>query len=267
MPLGQAFVLGLVQGLAEFLPVSSSGHLILVRSLLKWGDVGGLYFDVALHAGTLVALFAYFWRDWLAMARAAFGGPSKEKTLFWLLVVATIPGAVVGKLLEKYAEEAFRNPVLVGSTLAVVGLIMGAADRFGSRVRPLESAALPDALKVGAAQACAVIPGVSRAGSTMSAALALGFTREASARLSFLMAAPIITGATLLGLSHLRQGLADPAMRSALLVGVFTSAVVGFAAIAGLMRFLRKNTFTPFVVYRVVAGLSVIGLAWAGYWS
>lgn len=267
MPLGQAFVLGLVQGLAEFLPVSSSGHLILVRSLLKWGDVGGLYFDVALHAGTLVALFAYFWRDWLAMVKAAFGGPSKERSLFWLLVIATVPGAVVGKLLEKYAEEAFRNPILVGSTLAVVGLIMGAADRFGAKRRPLADAALPDALKVGAAQACAIVPGVSRAGSTMSAALALGFEREAAARLSFLMAAPIISGATLLGLSHLRQGLADPAMRSALIVGVFTSAVVGFAAIAGLMRYLRRNSFNAFVIYRVVAGLAVIALALGGYWN
>ncbi len=184
--------------------------------------------------------------------------------MFWLLVIATIPGAIVGKLLEKAAEEAFRNPALVGTTLAVVGVLMGVADHLGKKSRGLKELTLRDAVLVGCAQAFAIVPGVSRAGSTMSAALAVGFDREASARFSFLMATPIIFGAVVVGTGHLRHEMLEPGMGAALVAGVVTSAIVGLAAIHGLLAYLRRRSFDAFVAYRVALGVIVVGLTLAG---
>ncbi|MBI3552871.1 MAG: undecaprenyl-diphosphatase UppP [Elusimicrobia bacterium] len=262
MTLFQAVVCGVVQGLAEFLPVSSSGHLILLRSLLGWEDPG-LYFDVALHFGTLLAVIAYFFKDWLDLVRSVLDKtrPQAHRRLFWLLVAATVPGALAGKLLEKWAEETFRAPTIVAVMLIVVGLLMWWGDSSGKLGRQLESLELPDALKVGCAQAFAVIPGVSRSGSTITAALFLGLTRDAAARLSFLMSTPIIAGACTLGALHLRHEGIPADQRAAFAAGILTSAVVGYAAVSGFIRYLRTNTLKPFVIYRIAAGLLVLALS------
>lgn len=257
MPLYQAIVCGIVQGIAEFLPISSSGHLILVRALLRWPDPG-LYFDIALHGGTLVALLAYYWRFWLELL-------TRRRRLLGLVVLATIPGAIIGKLFEKAAEESFRSPPLVAGGLALLGAAMWAADRFGAKRRSLDELRPLDALGVGGAQAFAVIPGVSRAGSTMSAALALGLDRVAAAELSFLMAAPIIAGATILGALHLRHEGIPAGMAPAFVAGIITSAIVGYASIFGLLRYLRSHSLNVFAFYRIAAGLAVLALAATGY--
>lgn len=264
MRLAQAVVLGAVQGLAEFLPISSSGHLILVRNLLGWEDPG-LYFDVALHFGTLLAILVYFAKDWIALLRSLIDKTraQAERRLFWLLVVATIPGAVAGKLLEKWAENYFRAPGLVAVMLIVVGLIMWWAESSGRLANGLESLTPADAMKVGLAQALAIVPGVSRSGSTITMALFCGMTREAAARLSFLMATPIIAGACTLGALHLRHEGIPPEMRGAFLAGILTSGVVGYAAVSSFLRYLRTRTLKPFVAYRVAVGLMVLLLAFA----
>jgi undecaprenyl-diphosphatase len=264
MPLSHAAVLGAIQGLSEFLPISSSGHLILARALLRWPDPG-LYFDVALHGGTLIAVLIYFRAVWRDLARAALGGgTAQDRRLLLYLVVATIPGAVAGKLLEKYAEEAFRAPALIAANLIVFGLLMGLAEHLGRKQRTLGETTLKDAGLIGLAQTLAIVPGVSRSGSTITAGLALGLDRGAAARFSFLMSTPIIGGAALLGFLHLRHEGVAAGMRAPFLVGVTASAVVGYAAVAGFIRFLTTHSLRPFVVYRVVAGAAVLALVFAG---
>src|SRR6266516_4564503 len=185
MPLYQAIILAVVQGLTEFLPISSTAHLVLFPWLLGWKDPG-LTFDVALHAGTLAAVAIYFWRVWVRMAAAALGlGTSTEtsrveRRLFWFLVIGTIPGGIAGFLFERAVEEKLRQPWLIAVSLIVVGLLMWAGDRAESHDKPIERTSLADSLWIGAAQALAIIPGVSRSGATMTAGLFRGLTREAS---------------------------------------------------------------------------------------
>jgi undecaprenyl-diphosphatase len=283
MPLYQAIVLAIVQGLTEFLPVSSTAHLWLVPWLLKWEDPG-LTFDVALHAGTLVAVLAYFWRYWIEMlklvmgisgsqagAAAGSGGATKagavtllgeNRQLFWFLVIATIPGGIAGWLFERAADEKLRSPLVIGPALIIVGLIMWAGERVGTRDHNLGQVGLMDSIVVGVAQAFAVIPGVSRSGSTMVAGLFRGMNRETAARFSFLLSTPIIAGACLKkGLEIHHHGLAAD-MRLPFLFGIMVSGVVGYAVIAVLIRFLERRTFTVFVVYRVIVGMVVLALGW-----
>ncbi len=205
----QAIFLGIVQGLTEFLPISSSGHLALLEHYFNVQEAG-LAFDVLLHVGTLVALIAYFWHDWLDMFKAVLK-PERynrfERRLFWYLVVATIPGAVAGFLLEKKAETVFRAPMRIAILLGVMGIILYLADRLARHQRRLPGITLTDAILIGLSQALAIMPGVSRSGSTMTMALFLGFTRETAARFSFLMSTPIIFGAGLYhGLKLLKNG-------------------------------------------------------------
>lgn len=267
MPLYQAIVLAIVQGLTEFLPVSSTAHLVLFPWLLGWNDPG-LTFDVALHAGTLVAVAVYFRRLWFRMVGAALGhGASTdtarlERRLFWFLVIGTIPGAIVGMLLERAVEEKFRQPWLIGMSLIVVGILMWAGDRAESHEKPLERTSLADSLWIGAAQAFAIVPGVSRSGATMTAGLFRGLTREASARFSFLLATPIITGAVLVKGFELRHtGLAAD-MRLPFVAGIVVSGLVGYLVIAFLMRYLAHRTFKIFVIYRVALGVIVLATGW-----
>jgi undecaprenyl-diphosphatase len=249
----RALVLGILQGLGEFLPISSSGHLIAVPWLLGWPD-SGLAFDVALHLGTLAAVAGAFWRDWVRLltagARGALSGKplaDPDSRLLLYLALATIPGAVAGKLLEDWAETTFRSPVLVATTMAVMGAVLWLADRRANRVPGDEHVSLRDALLIGFAQALALVPGTSRSGATITMALFLGLRREAAARFSFLLALPITAGAALLKVPVLFQGGADT---GPVLLGMLAAGVSGFLAIRLLLSYVRKRDYLPFVLYR-----------------
>jgi undecaprenyl-diphosphatase len=277
MPVWQAVILGIVQGLGEFLPISSSAHLVLVPWVMGWKDPG-LAFDVALHWGTLVAVLFVFWRDWLVLVKAGLaslverrlaGDPKRQ--LFWALLVATVPGALLGKLLAHKAEEEFRSPLLIAGTLALMGVLLFLADRFGHKKREMEQMGFGEALAIGLAQACALVPGVSRSGSTISLGLAFGFTRESIARFSFLMSTPIIFGAGLVKLpalvaniqGHPKDGDVQVSV-AALLAGMLAAALVGTLVIKWILRFLKTEGYLVFAVYRVAVALGVVGLWLAG---
>lgn len=266
MDLVRAIVLGIVQGLAEFLPISSSGHLILVPALFNWEDQG-LAFDVGLHGGTLLALLVYFWRDWYTMAGSGlrdlhrhqfrFALYSKPGQLLWLIALGSVPAAVAGFLFNGWIEENVRQPWLVAIALAVVGAVMLVADRSSRRERTVEDVGLRDAVLIGMAQAVALIPGVSRSGATISAALFRDFDRDAAARFAFLLGTPAFVGAAVLKASDLAS-LSGSETRD-LAVGFVCSAVVGFLAIHVLLRFLRTRSLLPFVLYRFgVAALTLV---------
>jgi len=251
-----AVVLGLVQGLGEFLPISSSAHLVLVPWLFGWRDPG-LAFDVALHVGTLFAVVAYFWRDWLVLLHHGLTARgTREAVLFWYLVAATVPGALAGWLLEDYAETVFRAPLLVGTMLIVLGVVLYSADHLGRRLRQLGDITLGQALLIGVAQAFAIIPGVSRSGATITAARLLGIEREAATRFSFLLSTPIIFGAGVMQLKDIT--LAD--LNLPFVVGVAVSAATGFLAIGFLLRYVTTRNFNIFVWYRLALGLSVLAV-------
>lgn len=277
-------VLAIVQGLAEFIPVSSSGHLIIVRRLLGWNELSPaheLTFDVALHFGTLLSVLFYFRRTWFQIIRAAFGGKvvrfseatdadqnltageqREERLLLWFLAIATIPGAIAGKLLEHSAEDYFREHIfLIAGALIVVALLMWWGEKVGELKKPLTGISLADAVIVGCAQAFALLPGVSRSGSTITAGLFRNMTREAAVRFSFLLSTPLIAGAALLKAHELRKEGLPAGMHTPFLVGVLISAVVGYIAIAWLIRYLQSNSLKVFIIYRIVVGAIVIGLA------
>ncbi len=251
----EAVLLGIVQGLTEFLPISSSGHLILVPWLMRWQDPG-LVFDVALHFGTLIALVAYFWRTWLELLL------HDRRTLLYILA-GSIPGGVMGLIFNRYVEEHFRDPTQIAVALIGFGLLLFAVDRAGSKTRGAGDFGLREALLVGTAQACALFPGVSRSGITISAGLWLGFQRETATTFSFLLATPITAGAVLWAARRLVVDGVPPDQRAAFVAGVLASAVVGFLAIHVLLLYVRTRTYTPFVVYRLLVGAIVIVLALA----
>jgi undecaprenyl-diphosphatase len=268
MPLYQTVVLAIVQGLTEFLPVSSTAHLVLFPWLLGWKDPG-LTFDVALHAGTLVAVLAYFWRYWLDMVSSIFGlGEARNSDLrenpklLWFLVIATLPAGLAGWRFEHAAEDQLRSPAIIGTALIVIGLFMWAGEWRGSRKVELGHVGFLDSLLVGIAQALAVIPGVSRSGVTMSAGLFRGMTRETSARFSFLLSTPMIAGAALKKALEIHHAGMPPEMRLPFLVGVLIAALVGYLVIAVLLRYLERKTFTIFVIYRLALGVVVLVLGW-----
>lgn len=255
----EAVVLGLVQGLGEFLPISSSAHLILVPWLFRWPDPG-LAFDVALHLGTLVAVLLFFWRDWVRLLAGALKGrKNRDGQLFWYLVIATIPGAVFGYLFENKAETVFRTPLLIAIMLIVMGIILYYADRKGAKEIELGGIDFVTSFVIGLSQALAIIPGVSRSGVTMSAALLLGLKREDAARFSFLLSTPIILGA---GLAKLPDIIAHPSlMGSSFMIGMLVSAVAGLVSIGFLLRFVQYKDYKPFAWYRFALGVLVIAVA------
>ncbi len=267
MPLYQAIILALVQAVTEFLPISSTAHLILVPWLLKWQHAG-LTFDVALHAGTLVAVIVYFWREWMAMCGAVVGylptNPALgcDRRLLVYLILATIPGGLAGFFLEDVVEHVLRSPVVIGVALIVVAGLMALGEKLSRHLRSISEITLRDALVIGFAQAVALIPGVSRSGITMTAGLLLGLTRTAAARFSFLLSTPVIAGAALKkGWEVWQSGLPD----DMLMPFVVGTAVAGFAAylvIAWLLRYLATNTFRIFIVYRLALGVLVLALGW-----
>jgi undecaprenyl-diphosphatase len=258
-----AILLGVVQGITEFLPISSSGHLALLEHYLHVAG-GGLSFDILLHLGTLAALVAYFARDWLDMGRALVRPTPQnqgKRYLFLYLVVATIPGALAGLLLEKKAETLFREPIHIALLLGSVGVLLLLGEKVARHHRDFSRFTIFDALVIGLSQGLAVMPGVSRSGITMTSALFLGFTREASARFSFLMATPIIAGA---GLHHLPKWFkAPPADLSltAAVLGLLAAVVSSYLTIKYLLRFLERHTFKPFAYYRLGLAALVIGVS------
>lgn len=270
MGLVEALILGLFQGITEFLPISSSAHLVLLPWLLGWQDPG-LTFDVGLHLGTFLAVILYFWRDWWrigrdfvqGIARLSVFGP--QTRMGWLLLLGTIPGVVAGVLFEHEAETAFRDIRLVAAMLILLGLVLLLAERLAKHVRGMESVSLADSLLIGIAQAFAVIPGVSRSGATISMGLFRGLQRESAARFSFMLGTPIILGASAKRLSSALLGGLLPDDRLPFVLGAMASAVAGFATIALLLRFLQRHSTMPFVIYRLLLGLAILGLyVWRG---
>ncbi|MDD5758589.1 MAG: undecaprenyl-diphosphatase UppP [Desulfobulbaceae bacterium] len=260
----EPFLLGVLQGATEFLPVSSSGHLVLAEALFNIQEAG-MTFDVALHMGTLVAILLYFRKDLLAIAGSLFHPGSKDDAvrhnqhLALLLIVATIPAALIGKLFGDQIEENFRQPWVVAATLAGVGLILLWAEKTGKRQRSLSQLRLADAIVIGLAQVCALVPGVSRSGITMTVGLFRHLDRTAAARFSFLMSAPIIAGAGLLNLLKIiKMGGLSPDQGSFFLIGFLASAISGYLVIAFLMRFIQTRSFAIFAYYRLVLAAVVV---------
>lgn len=256
----QALVMGIVQGLTEFLPISSSGHLIILPSLLGWSDpfIDSLQFSVVLHLGTLLALLAYFWRDWLELVPAGLAvlrdrstGGDPRRRLALSIAVATIPAAIVGVLLNDVIEQNVRQVGLVAVMLLVGAAVLWLADHWGSKLLPLDRLGPLGAFGVGLAQAVALIPGISRSGISMAAGLFIGLDRESAARFSFLMAAPVIAGAGLFEGRKLLAAGVPAGGELPLVVGFVAATVSGLAAIAFLIRYLRSNSMAIFVAYRI----------------
>lgn len=257
-------LLGVLQGATEFLPISSSGHLVLAETFFHVQEAG-MTFDVALHMGTLVAILLYFKRDLLEIGASLFHLGSIEQTvrhkqhLALLLIVATIPAALVGKLFGDQIEENFRQPGIVAATLAGVGLILLWAEKIGKRQRQFDQLGLTDAIVIGLAQVCALVPGVSRSGITMTVGLFRHLDRTAAARFSFLMSAPIIAGAGLFNLLKIiKLGGLSPDQGSFFLTGFLASAISGYLFIAFLMRFVQTRSFAIFAYYRLALAAVVV---------
>jgi undecaprenyl-diphosphatase len=281
MHLVEVILLGIIQGLTEFLPISSSGHLILARWLFNWhlSEDAALRFDVALHMGTLLALLIYFWRDWLRLAGAMLVGfamrlrrssrvrsadACRDERLAWLLAAATVPAAIVGVVGEHYIEQTLRRPMLVAILLIAVGVLLLVADRAGRGHRRLECVGWKDALLIGMSQALALAPGVSRSGITITAGLLRGFDREAAARFSFLLSMPITAGAGLLELRRLLHAGLAPAEALSFAVGAVAAAISGLLAISFLLRFVRRYSLAAFAYYRFLLGGAVLALVLLG---
>ena len=273
MPILHAIVLGIVQGLSEFIPISSSGHLRLVPWLLGWNDFDGRpaferVFDVALHLGTLVGAVAYFRQDLWRLGRGALavvrrratGEDAEQGRLAWLLLASTVPAAALGAGLSDALDRLAQHEWLIGVLLVVFGLVLLWADRLGGRREPKDFA-LRDALFLGTAQAAALVPGVSRSGATITAARYRSFDRDAAARISFLMSLPIIAGALVFESRHLIKDGMPPGFGAAFAWGIVASAITGYLAVWGTLRLIRTRSFAPFVVYRVVAGVAVVVIA------
>jgi undecaprenyl-diphosphatase len=271
VPITHAIILGLVQGLSEFLPISSSGHLLLVPWLFDWHDFDNTAiekaFDVALHLGTLVAVVGYFWRDLIVYVREGVraivrrGQPvSAEGRLGWLLVLSSIPAAIAGALFEKTIDNHLGKPWIIGVSLIAFGVLLGVVDRRVGR-RELTSFGVRDAVTIGAAQVLALNPGTSRSGITITAGRMQGFSRDAAARASFLMAIPVTAGAVLYKMAKLaRDGIPD-GLGTPMVVGVITAAIAGWAAVWGTLFLVRTRSFAPFVGYRCVVGVAVLIIA------
>ena len=259
MTIVQAVVLGLAQGLGEFLPISSSGHLVLVPWFFRWADPG-LTFDVALHVGTLVAVVLYFWRDWWQLVINGFTNVRSAKgRLFWYLAGASVPGAAAGFVLEREAETMFRSPALIAAMLIVMGIFLYWADRKSAKNIGINNIPFGTSMLIGISQALAIIPGVSRSGVTMTIGLLMGMTREGTAKFSFLLSTPIILGAAMVKLPHV---ISNSSMITAnFMVGMLVSCLTGIVSIGFLLRYVQTKNFLPFAWYRFLLGVLVIMMA------
>lgn len=253
-------VLGAIQALSEFLPVSSSGHLIVIPWLLGWED-HSLSFDIALHLGTMAAVIVYFLTDIIKMIRGFLASIyhknpkyNDDSILAWLIILATVPGAVIGFFLNDMVETIFRNPLLIAFTLSFVGIVLYFADKYGANKRDLRDLTVFAALLIGLGQCFAIIPGVSRSGATISVALILGYNRYFSARFSFLLAIPIITGAGLLHANKILSLSLEPGF----FVGMAISFIFGLVAIKILLKLVQTRTYRIFVYYRILLSLVIL---------
>jgi undecaprenyl-diphosphatase len=269
MPLSHAIILGLVQGLTEFLPISSSGHLLLVPWLFGWSDFDDpgveKAFDVALHIGTLIAAIAYFRHDLARYVRAGVravrrsGRGDPDGRIAWLLLLSTVPAAAVGAIFEDQIDENLGTPTIIAVSLILGGLLLGLADRVPG-TRRIEGMHARDAVVIGAAQALALNPGTSRSGITMTAGRFTRFDRDAAARISFLMMIPVTAGAVILKMAGLASDGIPDGLFGPMIVGIVTSAISGWLAVWGLLRLVRTHSFLPFVIYRVIAGVFVLAV-------
>ena len=270
MSIFHAIVLGLVQGLTEFLPISSSGHLILAPWLFGWNDFSNLEtqraFDAALHLGTLVAVLFYLRADLVPYVREGVRvvvAPKKANTAIgrraWMFVLSAVPAGIAGALAEDWITKKLGTPALIAISLMVFGLVLVWADRQ-TGTRDLDSFSTRDALLIGAAQVLALNPGTSRSGITITAARKFGFSRDAAARVSFLMSVPVIGGAVLLKLTKLASDGIPDGLLIPMIVGIISAGISGWIAMWGMIRLLRSRSFTPFVMYRFVAGIAVLAL-------
>ena len=251
-----AFLLGLIQALGEFLPISSSAHLALFP-FFSGTVYQGLSFDVLLHLATLIAVASYFYKDLINLTKQGLTAPkSEEGRLFWFIGLATVPAAVAGYFLDDLAENAFRNPLLIAATLMVFAFVLWAADYYNKKQGADKKPTGLILFLIGCAQALAIVPGVSRSGITISMALFLGLTRVASARISFLLSIPIIAGAAVLKLKDIT--LSD--INGPLLLGFFTALICGWLTIKFLMRFVSNHNFNIFVYYRIALGILIFAL-------
>ena len=270
MPILHAIVLGLVQGLSEFLPISSSGHLLLVPWLFDWNDFQDesteKAFDVALHIGTVIVTIVYFRHDLVRYVRAGLRAIVRrdeplttDGKVGWLLLLSTVPAAAVGAVFEDQIDENLGTPGIIAVSLILGGLLLGVADRAGGR-RSVEQYGVRDAVTVGAAQALALNPGTSRSGITITAGRFLGFDRDAAARISFLMMIPVTGGAVALKMAGLVSDGIEADLRVPMLVGIVTSGLSGWLAVWGTLRLVRTRSFMPFVIYRIAAGVVVLAI-------
>jgi undecaprenyl-diphosphatase len=273
VPIYQAIILGIVQGLSEFLPISSSGHLLLVPWFAGWEELDPSVkksFDVALHLGTLVAVVGYFWRDVstyivegtkLVFAREV--PPTTEGKLAWLFVLATLPAAAIGALFEDQIDTRLGTPVIIGVSLIGFGILLAVADRSLGR-RKVDEFRAKDAMIVGAAQALALNPGTSRSGITMTAGRFLGFDRDAAVRISFVMSIPVIFGAVVFKFAGLIADGVPDGLLVPMIVGIVTAGLSGLLAVWGTLRIVRTRSFMPFVIYRIALGVVVLVVAATG---
>lgn len=253
-----AIILGLVQGLGEFLPISSSAHLILVPYIFGWPQHSDV-FDVALHMGTLLALLAFFWRDFIRLILAGLtkGTKTTDGKLFWLIILASVPGAIIGAVFENKIDTVLHNAItLIALALVLMGMVLWYVDKIAAKKRRMETLTSFEAIMIGCAQAVALLPGVSRSGATMTTGLLFGLTREAAARFSFFMSAPIIAGAGILKLRHLHAGDVD----GPFLIGILVAAIVGYASIRFLLNYLKKGSYAVFAWYRIALAFIVLAL-------
>ena len=271
MPIFHAIVLGLVQGLTEFLPVSSSGHLLLVPWIMGWNDFSDVSvekaFDVALHLGTLIAVAGYFRKDLakyiqdgLRMVFQRQRPSTPEGRLAWLLVVASIPAALFGAVFGNWVDENLGKPVIIGVSLMVFALVLAWADRRPGE-RDFSQMSRRDAGLIGMAQVLALNPGTSRSGISISAARLLGFDRDSAVRFSFLLSIPVTAGAVLVKLTKLFKDGVPEGLAMPMLIGIVTAGLSGWLAVAGLLRLIKTQTFNAFVIYRLAAGVAVVVIA------
>lgn len=259
MDLLQSIILGAIQGITEFFPISSTAHLVLLPWFFSWTDQG-LPFNVALHMGSLIAIIYYFWRDWIliikeflqSVLKGSFEGRPNGKTGLYL-VIATVPGALAGLLFEEYVAGLLRHPLSIAFSLSFFGVVLYFSDRVSKKNKTVGEMNIVDCIIIGLSQALAIIPGVSRAGITITGAMFRNLNREEAAKFSFLLGAPLIAGAGVFEARHLEY---SAVMSVPFIAGVLASAVFAFLAIKYLLRFLRKSSYTVFVIYRL--GLAVL---------
>jgi len=275
VPIIHAIVLGLVQGLSEFLPISSSGHLLLTPWLFGWNDFSDVSvekaFDVALHLGTLIAVIAYFRKDLVVYVREGLRMVvQKEKPrttegrLAWLLVVASIPAALFGAIAGNWIDEHLGKPVIIAASLIFFGLLLAWADRRLGK-RKFEEMNSRDAIVIGLAQVIALNPGTSRSGISISAARILGFDRDTAVRFSFLLSVPVTAGAVAVKLLELFKDGIPEGLVIPMIVGIVTAGISGWLAVAGLLKLIRSKSFDAFVIYRVIAGVAILAIAASGW--